>query len=74
MSSLKRFGRGFPLPSTTAIKHELRMMEATDILVKALDNQKCSPEDMSQIISDIADKYRMPPETISGLQRHYAVR
>lgn len=74
MTTLKRFGRGFPLPSTTSIKHELKMMEATNVLIAALDNQKCGPEEVSQIIIGIGENYQMAPAMIVGLQKHYAVR
>lgn len=74
MSTLKRFGRGFPLPSTASIKHELKMMEATNVLIAALDNQKCDPEELSQIIAGIGESYQMAPAMIVGLQKHYAVR
>jgi hypothetical protein len=72
MPRYKRFGRGIPMPSTAAIKHELKMMEATDTLARALHNEQCSPEEMSQIIADIGDRYEIPPETASTLRRRFA--
>jgi hypothetical protein len=60
------------MPSTAAIKHELRMMAATDVLAKSLHDEQCSPEEMSQIISDIGDKYEIPSETVSGLKKRFA--
>ncbi|MDP4005460.1 hypothetical protein [Methylobacterium sp. NEAU K] len=72
MPRYKRFGRGIPMPSTAAIKHGLKLMEATDILVSALHNEKCGPEEMDQIISDLGDRYGMPSETISALKGRFA--
>ena len=56
MPRYKRFGHGIPMPSTASIKHELKMMEATDTLSKALRGEQFSPEEMSQIVADISDR------------------
>ena len=71
MPRYKRFGRGIPMPSTAAIKHELKMMVATDTLAKALHDEQCSPEEMSQIVGDIGDRYGIPSETVDGLRKRF---
>lgn len=72
MPRYKRFGRGIPMPSTISIKHELKMMEATDTLAKALHDEQCGPDEMSQIISNIGNKYKVSPETVSLLRKRLA--
>lgn len=72
MPRYKRFGRGIPMPSTASIKHELKMMEATDTLSEALRGERCSPEEMSQIVDDISDRYEIPPEIASTLRKRVA--
>lgn len=72
MPLYKRFGRGMPMPSTASIKHELKMMAATDTLTKALRDEHCSSEEMSQIIVDMGIQYEIPPKTVNDLRKRFA--
>lgn len=44
-----------PMSSPATIKRELKMMEATDTLLRALCDEQCDSEEMHQIVADISD-------------------
>jgi hypothetical protein len=51
-----KFGRKFPMPSAVQIKHDLRMMTATDELAAALQTIDCTPDEIEDIIAGISEK------------------
>ena len=55
-----RFGRKLRMPPTSVIKHELRMMAATDSLVEGLQSDGRTPTELGAIIGSFIDKYHIP--------------
>ena len=62
-----KFGRKVPMPSAVQIKHDLRMMTATDELAAALQTNDCTPDEIEGIIAGISEKYGIPSDVAQQL-------
>ncbi|WP_336492475.1 hypothetical protein [Methylobacterium nigriterrae] len=62
MERSMKFGRKVPMPSMVQIKHGLKMMAATDALVGAVREKNFTPEELSQLITELTEKYGIPPD------------
>lgn len=62
-----KFGRKVPMPSAVQIKHDLRMMTATDELAFALHTKDCTPGELEAIIAGISEKYGIPSDAAQQL-------
>lgn len=56
------FGRRIRLPSKIGIKHDLMLMATADALVHSLNNQNCSPVELSEIMDEMRKSYNFPPQ------------
>jgi hypothetical protein len=66
MSTLIRFGRKVPLPSTAEIKHDLKLMESADAIVATLGDAPMTPQleaDLAHVIGDLAAKHGLSRES-----------
>lgn len=54
-----RFGRKLRVPSTSVIKHELRMMAATDLLVEGLRSGGRTPKEIGAVVGSLIDEYHI---------------
>lgn len=52
-----RFGRKLQVPATSVIKHQLRMMSATDSLSEGLRADHRSPGELGIAIGDLVAEY-----------------
>lgn len=52
-----RFGRKLRVPATSVIKHQLRMMSATDSLSERLRADERSPSELGLEIGDLVARY-----------------
>ncbi len=57
MQNLVRFGRKMRMPSTLVIKHQLRMMTATDTLTEALQTAGHSKQELGTLVGSLIDRY-----------------
>ena len=57
MQRSTRFGRKLPIPSTAFIKHELRIMMATDTLSQRLKSQDKTDQQLGIMIGGFMDTY-----------------
>jgi len=57
MQRAMKFGRKLPMPSSAQIKHDLRMMAATDTLVDAVRTQDFTPKELSLLVDEFTKKY-----------------
>ncbi|WP_336489310.1 hypothetical protein [Methylobacterium nigriterrae] len=73
MQRAMKFGRKLPIPSLVQIKHDLRMMSATDALVEAMSTKKYTPEDMSLLLDSLKEKYGISPDRAQKLSNRFGV-
>ncbi|WP_162560658.1 hypothetical protein [Methylobacterium durans] len=66
-----KFGRKVPMPSMIQIKHGLRKMAATDALVAAVREMNFTPEELSQLISVLAETHGIPPNEAQMLSARF---
>ena len=73
MQRAMKFGRKLPMPSSVQIKHDLRMMSAADTLVEAVSTKNYTPQDMSQLIDSLAEKYGISSDRVQKLSNRFGV-
>ncbi len=60
MTNLIRFGRRISMPSTTEIKHDLRLMATTDAIMAKLGDAPQTAEtqaELAHVVGDLATKH-----------------
>ena len=73
MRRTMKFGRKLPMPSLVEIKHDLRMMTATDALVEAMRTKDYTQEEMSYFIDSLAEKYGISSDRVQKLSSRFGV-
>jgi hypothetical protein len=66
-----KFGRKVPMPSSIQIKHDLKMMAASDKLAVALQNEDCTQSELEDIVAKISGKYGVPIHVAQELSRRF---
>ncbi len=76
MSTLIRFGRKVPLPSTAEIKHDLKLMESADAIVATLGDAPMTPQleaDLAHVIGDLAAKHGLSRDRAAMLVARFGI-
>ena len=73
MRRAMKFGRKLPMPSLVQIKHDLRMMTATDALVEAMRTKDYTQEEISYFIHGLAEKYGISSDRVQKLSDRFGV-
>ena len=73
MRRAMKFGRKLPMPSLVQIKHDLKMMTATDALVDAMRTSDYTQQELTSFIDGLAENYGISSDRVQKLSQRFGV-